>query len=64
MTRATLTIDMENPVFKHGFYGTILVLRNDTDCHTIDYENRLKRNLRVRSRYREYSNGLYKLYKY
>ena len=50
MARATLTIDMENPIFKNGFYGTILVLRDDKDCHTTDYENRYNRNLKSRSR--------------
>ena len=50
MAKATITIDMENPAFKHGFYGTVLVLRNDDDCHTIDYENRFNRNVKGRSR--------------
>ena len=50
MEKATLTIDMEDPVFRRGFYGTILVLRNDSDCHTTKYENRLNRNIKVRSR--------------
>ena len=50
MAKATITIDMENPTFKNGFYGTVLVLRDDDDCHTIDYENRFNRNLKGRSR--------------
>ena len=50
MATATLTIDTENPIFKNGFYGTVLVLRDDADCHTIDYENRYNRNVKGRNR--------------
>ena len=50
MATATLTIDTENPIFKNGFYGTVLVLRDDADCHTIDYENRFNRNVKGRNR--------------
>ena len=50
MAKATITIDMENPVFKNGFYGTVLVLREDDDCHTINNENKLSRSVIGKSR--------------
>ena len=50
MATATITIDTENPTFRNGFYGTVLVLRDDVDCHTIDYENRFNRNVKGRNR--------------
>ena len=51
MAKATITIDMENPAFRYGFYGTVLVLREDGDCHTVVKETGPNRNAKGNSRY-------------